>query len=75
MKIIVLCYFFEEIGLLQIVKIEFIQVKFFDLINEYWISFIYKGYMYDKKYVFVKGSIQENNFIIIFFINFKGVMI
>ena len=71
----VLRHFFEEIGPLQMEKIEPIQTKFFDITNEYWVSFQYGGYMYDKKYVFVKGSISDINFTPIPFINKKGVMI
>ncbi len=68
-------HFFEKIGALQILKIEPIQTTLFDFTNEYWISFQYNGYMYDKKYVFVKGSISEINFTTIPFINKQGVMI
>lgn len=75
MKTTVLRHFFEEIGPLEVVKIEPIQRKLFSLTNEYWISFTHDGHMYDKKYVFVKGSIQEENFTTIPFINLKGVMI
>ena len=75
MKTTILRPFFEEIGPLQVVKIEPIQVRLFDLTNEYWISFSHDDYMYDKKYVFVKGSITEDNFTTIPFINRKGVMI
>ena len=75
MKTTVLRHFFEEIGPLQIEKIEPIQPVVFDLTNEYWVSFRYDGYMYDKKYVFVKGSISEINFTTIPFINKQGVMI
>ena len=74
-KTTVLRHFFEEIGPLQIAKIEPIQTKLFNIANEYWVSFQYDGYMYDKKYVFVKGSISEINFTPIPFINKKGVMI
>ena len=75
MKTTVLRHFFEEIGPLEIVKIEPIQSKLFNLTNEYWISFTHEGHMFDKKYVFVKGSIQEDNFTTIPFVNLKGVMI
>ncbi len=68
-------HFFEEIGPLQIEKIEPIQKAVFDLTNEYWVSFRYNGYMYDKKYVFVKGSISDINFTPIPFLNKRGVMI
>ncbi|TXB69493.1 hypothetical protein [Phaeodactylibacter luteus] len=71
----VLRHFFEQIGPLEVVKIEPIQVKLFSLTNEYWISFTHDDYMYDKKYVFVKGSIEKSNFTTIPFINQQGVMI
>ena len=74
-KTSVLKHFFEEIGPLQIKIIEPIQTKLFNIANEYWVSFQYDGYMYDKKYVFVKGSISEINFTLIPFINKRGVMI
>lgn len=68
-------HFFEEIGPLQMHKIEPIQKKVFTLTNEYWVSFNYNDYMYDKKYVFVQGSIDPMNFTTIPFINKQGVMI
>ena len=68
-------HFFEEIGPLQILKIEPIQSSLFQLTNEYWVSFRYEGHMYDKKYVFVKGSINSELFTPIPFLNKKGVMI
>lgn len=71
----VLRHYFEEIGPLRVVKIEPIQTKVFSLTNEYWVSFVQDDYMYDKKYVFVKGSISRNNFTTIPFLNEKGVMI
>lgn len=71
----VLRHFFEEIGPLQFALIEPIQPELFHLTNEYWVSFSFNGYMYDKKYVFVKGSISEMNFTTIPFVNRKGVMI
>lgn len=75
MKTSTLRHFFEEIGPLEIKKIEPIQRKLFELTNEYWVSFNFDGYMYDKKYVFVKGSIAEYNFTLIPFLSKKGVMI
>ncbi len=74
-KTTVLRHFFEEIGPMRVVKVEPIQTKLFELTNEYWVSFQYNGYMYDKRYVFVKGSISEMNFTKIPFLDQKGVMI
>ena len=75
MKTTILRHFFEEIPALSVVKIEPIQVKLFGLTNEYWVSFTHDEYMYDKKYIFVNGSIVEENFTRIPFINRHGVMI
>jgi hypothetical protein len=74
-KTTVLRHFFEEIDSQSIIKIEPIQVKLFGLTNEYWVSFSYKGHLYDKKYVFVRGSIDSANFTSIPFTDKKGVMI
>ena len=75
MKTTVLRHFFNEIGPNEAMLLEPIQAKLFDLANEFWISFTYDGYMYDKKYVFVRGSIAEENFTTVPLIERKGVMI
>jgi hypothetical protein len=75
MKTTILRHFFEEIGPESFAQIEPIQVALFDITNEYWVSFSVEDYMYDKKYVFVKGSINEKNLTLIPFLNKKGVMI
>ena len=71
----VLRHFFEEVSSHTAVKIEPIQPKLFKLANEFWVSFVHRGHMYDKKYVFVKGSIEKNNFVKIPYVNRKGIMI
>ncbi len=68
-------HFFEQIPPLEMEQIEPIQTELFGLTNEYWVSFMYDGDMYDKKYVFVKGSIDEMHFTTIPFLDRKGVMI
>ena len=68
-------HFFEQIAPLELKQIEPIQTELFGLTNEYWVSFMYNGNMYDKKYVFVKGSIDEMHFTRIPFLDRKGVMI
>ncbi len=75
MRTTVLRHFFNEIGPKQACLVEPIQTKLFDLANEYWISFTYDGYMYDKKYVFVRGSISKEHFTKIPLLDQKGVMI
>ncbi len=68
-------YFWETIGPLEIVKIEPVMKTVFDLASEFWVSFSYNNYLYDKKYVFVPGSLDEINFTDIPFLDRKGVMI
>ncbi|MEZ5044264.1 MAG: hypothetical protein R2828_30510 [Saprospiraceae bacterium] len=68
-------HFFEEINGVSAVQVEPIQSKLFHLTHEYWISFMQEGYMYDKKYIFVKGSIDEAHFTTVPLINKRGVMI
>ncbi|MEN0005249.1 MAG: hypothetical protein AAF798_13940 [Bacteroidota bacterium] len=76
-KTSILRHFFDQIEPNSCTPIEPIQTKLFGLTNEYWISFSLPedSYMYDKKYVFVKGSITESNFTTIPYLNKKGVMI
>jgi hypothetical protein len=74
-KTTTLRHFFDEVGPLDIQLIEPIQKVLFDLTNEYWVSFTFDGYMYDKRYIFVRGSITQDNFTLIPFLNRKGVMI
>jgi hypothetical protein len=74
-KTTTLRHFFEEIGPLEILKIEPIQKALFQITNEYWVSFSFEGQVYDKKYVFVVGSIEQPNFTRIPFLDRKGVMI
>lgn len=68
-------YFWEVLGPMAVEKIEPIQKSLFHMAHEFWISFSYDNYLYDKKYVFVHGSLDESNFTEIPFIGKKGVMI
>ena len=68
-------YFFETIGPMEVIKIEPIQTDLFKLVNEYWVSFSLNNYLYDKKYVFVQGSLDERYFTTIPFLQRQGVMI
>jgi hypothetical protein len=56
-------------------KIEPIVENVFGLNNEYWVSFYIDKVMYDKKYIFLPETIKEENFVLVPYINKKGVMI
>ena len=75
MRTTILRHFFNEVGPHQAHLIEPIHTKLFDIANEYWVSFTFGGYMYDKKYVFVRGSISQENFTTIPVLHRRGVMI
>ncbi len=68
-------HFMEKVEPHTCSKIEPIMEDVFGLANEYWVSFYINKIIYDKKFVFLPESIQENNFITIPFLNKKGVMI
>lgn len=71
----ILRHFIEEVSPLDFQKIEPVMPDVFEINNEYWVSFYVDGVIHDKKFVFVKGSIAENNFIDMPFMNSKGIMI
>ncbi|MFK7934155.1 MAG: hypothetical protein AB8G22_11650 [Saprospiraceae bacterium] len=75
MKTTTLRHFFEEIAPEVAIKVEPIQARLFDITNEYWVSFSHNNFMFDKKYIFVKGSITEKHFTMIPIVGRKGVMI
>jgi hypothetical protein len=56
-------------------KIEPIHTSLFNLAHEFWVSFTSDNYLYDKRYVFVPGSLEESNFTEIPFLGRPGVMI
>ena len=57
------------------VKIDSFSPEAATLSNEYWISFREDNYLYDKKFIFVRGSITDEHFVQIPFLNQKGVLI
>jgi hypothetical protein len=68
-------HFFERVEPMGMVLIEPILKEAFALTNEYWVSFSFEGEMYDKRYIFVTGSMEPSNFTLIPFLNRRGVMI
>ncbi|HEY0029381.1 MAG TPA: hypothetical protein VGC65_01385 [Bacteroidia bacterium] len=68
-------HFLDELAPKSFVRFEPILDTLFGLNNEYWVSFYINKVMYDKKYIFLPESIKEENFILIPYINKKGVLI
>ena len=68
-------YFIEHAAPMTATKIEPIQTALFDLANQYWLSFQHDSFLFDKKYVFVAGSLHEDYFTLLPILEEKGVMI
>lgn len=66
---------FERINPMSFIKIDDFDSQAAALSNEYWISFKENGYLYDKKYVFVPGSLEKINFTKIPLLERQGVLI
>jgi hypothetical protein len=73
-KTSVLRHMFEQVQPKSFVKIEPIDPAIFQLYNEYWVSYYIGRKIYDKKFVFVPGSIVEENLIYISMVGQKGIL-
>lgn len=68
-------YYYDNISAKTAFKVELIISDLLQLANEYWVSFSLNDYLYDKKYVFVQGSIDEAYFTMIPILEKRGVLI
>ncbi len=68
-------YFLPYLSKENAQKIELIHSDLTQIANEYWISFYIDSNIYDKKIVFVQGSISDDHFTLIPILEKKGVMI
>lgn len=65
----------DELGPRSWARIERIVEDVFVLSNQYWLSFYVGHDMYDRKYIFLAGSIDEGNFTTIPLMDARGVLI
>ena len=56
-------------------RIEPIMPELFSLTNEFWVSFWVNDVMYDKRFIFVPGSINDEAFKLIDILGYKGVVL
>jgi len=56
-------------------RVELIVEDVFALSNQYWLSYYVGAKLFDKKYIFLAGSIEESNFTTIPLMDKRGVMI
>jgi hypothetical protein len=74
-KTSVLRHFIEGVEGKTAALIEPIQQEVFRLTNQYWVSFKMNDIVYDRKYVFVKGSISPEFFTHIPILEEHGILI
>lgn len=74
-KTSVLRHFLDTVEPMSFAKIEPIIEDVFVLNNEYWVSFYINNVMYDKKFIFLAGTINEAYFTSVPVLFKKGVMI
>lgn len=67
-------HFYKEVSAGSIIKVEMITPDVFHLNNEYWVSYYIGTQLYDKKYVFVPETIQDENLIPIEGLDLEGVL-
>ncbi|MBK9761546.1 MAG: hypothetical protein IPO90_16655 [Flavobacteriales bacterium] len=68
-------HFLETLGPKSWARIERIVEDVFVLSNQYWLSFYVDGRLYDKKYIFVAGSIDQEHFTELPLMKRRGVLI
>lgn len=68
-------HYLEKLEPLSFARIERIMEDVFALNNQYWLSFYVDRTIYDKKYIFLPESIQEDNFTTVPLMKMRGVMI
>ena len=71
----ILRHFLEDVNSDEAKLIEPIMPDLFHLNNQYWVSFQKDGKTFDKKYIFVAGSVDEQFFSKLPIINAVGVII
>lgn len=68
-------HFVEELPPRSYAKIEPIMENLFGISNQYWVSFYIDRQIYDKKYVCLPETIQENNLTKLPLMGIKGVLL
>ena len=51
----------EALGAKSYQKLEFVQKEILDLTNEFYVTYYLHGQLYEKRFVFEKGSVSEAN--------------
>ncbi len=64
----------EALGAKSYEKLEFVQKEVLDLTNEFFVTYYLKGKLYEKLFIFQKGSVTEQNLTQIPLLEREGVL-
>jgi hypothetical protein len=73
-KTSVLRHMFEQVGPKSALQVEPIDPNLFQITNEFWVSYYIGRNIHDKRFVFVPGSVVEENIIPISILEKEGVL-
>ncbi|MGV3540495.1 MAG: hypothetical protein ACO1OQ_11835 [Rufibacter sp.] len=73
-KTSVLRHMFEQMAPKSFLLVEPIDPALFKITNEFWVSYYIGRNIYDKRFLFVPGSIEEENLIHISILEKEGVL-
>lgn len=68
-------YFYDQINAEDAVMLELVPKQLTNLTNEFWVSFTFEGHMYDKRYMFVEGSLDPAHLTRVPVLDLKGILI
>jgi hypothetical protein len=68
-------HYFEGLAARSYVKIERIVEEVFGLNNQYFLTFYVDGLIHDRKFIFVPGSVAEENLVNVPLVNLPGILI
>lgn len=70
----ILRHFIEQVEKGGSAQIEPIDSQVFHLFNEYWVSYYLGGQIYDKKFIFAPGSIDDRNIRFVDILKKEGIL-
>lgn len=68
-------HYFEGLAPKSYVKVERIVEEVFGLNNQYFLTFYIDGLIHDRKFIFVPGSVAEENMVTVPLVNLPGILI
>jgi len=68
-------HYFEGLAAHSYVKVERIVEEVFGLNNQYFLTFYIDGLIHDRKFIFVPGSVAEENLVTVPLVNLPGILI